>query len=109
MGPDGEGPPAPEYRDVELDQVRCPNCGNEEGITETKAANKHTQPVPPDRRAGCPECDHNGDPLAFHHEWQWERMSEEEREEARAAQERMADEMAEHQYSAHYLHSQVEP
>jgi hypothetical protein len=95
------------YDEEELPEARCPGCGNEDGNTQTVATN--AQPVPFDSRAGCPECDHRGSPLEFHHEYKWERMSDEERREAEEAAEREAGRMAEHQYSAAYISEAREP
>jgi len=97
-----------EYVETEMDEARCPECGNEEGNTRTQAEG-NVQPVPPSHQASCGECGHSGDPLAFHHEYTWERMSEEERREAEEAQARMEDQMADYQYSAHGISMRREP
>jgi ribosomal protein S27AE len=96
------------YVDVELENVQCPECGDRAIITQTEARGD-IQPVPPDRRGECGECGHRADPLAFHHEYKWQQMTEEERTQAEAARDRAADRMAECQYSAHYISSQREP
>jgi hypothetical protein len=95
------------YDDVEMDDARCPECGNEDGNHRTEATN--AQPVPISQRAGCADCGHRDSPLAFHSAWKWERMSEEEREAAEEAAEREAAWMAESQYSAAYIAEQREP
>lgn len=100
--------PEGEYVDEPLDEARCPECGNEDGITKT-VAKGNVQPIPPDHRTSCPECDHAAHALAFHSAWQWERMSEEERREAEEQVERYASKMAAHQESAAYLSEQREP
>lgn len=96
------------WEDVPVDEARCPECGNETG-NYTVEARDGAQPVPPGQRGRCPECEHSDDPLAFHHEWKWERMSEDEREEARRKQAQYEDQMADYQYSAHYISMQREP
>jgi len=97
-----------EYVNVEMDEARCPECGNEEGNTRTET-NGSVQPVPPEHKGGCPECDHSDHPLAFHHAYKWERMSEEERQEAREYRERMEDKMADYEHSAHGISMRREP
>lgn len=103
-GPDRDG----EYVDVEMDEARCPECGNEDGNTRTETQG-NVQPVPPGQSAGCPECGHRDHPLAFHHEYKWERMSEEERREAEEAAEREAARMADYEASAHAISMRREP
>ncbi|GAA0460146.1 hypothetical protein MUK72_17945 (plasmid) [Halococcus dombrowskii] len=85
-----------------VDEARCPECGNEE-IERVE----HPR-LPPDHRGHCTECDHRAHPLAFHHSWKWNRMTEDEREEARRQHERYVDQVAEHQYSSAYLAAQRE-
>jgi uncharacterized protein with PIN domain len=101
--------PKAEYKKIKLDEVRCPDCGNENGLTKQEAANKHTQPVPPQYKMNCPECDANGPVAKWHGEYKWHRMSEEERKEARKQREKAIDKMAEYQSSAHYQSLQREP
>lgn len=102
-------PPTPEYETIVLEEVRCPECGNENGISKTQRANKTAQPVPPEHSGSCPECGHCDDPLVFHNAWERERMSEEELEQMRAERERAEDQMADWQHSAHYFSLQREP
>lgn len=102
--------PEPVYKEAPIDNARCPNCGNEEGLTRTERANKHTQPIPPDHPAGnCPECEETFDTYAAHHEYKWARMSEEEREEYRRQREKFEGKMTAWQESAEYHHQQREP
>ena len=86
--------PDPEPEITPVDEARCPECGSEE-IERIK----HLR-LPPDQRGHCTECDHRAHPLAFHHCWEWHRMSEEEREQARRQRERYENRMAEYQLSA---------
>lgn len=95
------------YEEESLEEVRCPSCGNEDEITKTVAVD--AQPVPLGSRATCPKCDHRDHPMAFHHEWKWHRMDENERQEALEAADREASRMAEHQYSAAYISESREP
>ena len=76
-------PPQPEPEITALTEARCPECGGEDDIERVK----HPQ-LPPEKRGHCTGCDHRANPLAFHHSWEWERMSENEREQAREAHER---------------------
>ena len=94
----------PEVEIESLDKVRCPECDTEDGIKQIT----HPQ-CPPAHSGRCTNCGHQGDPLAFHACWERERMTDEEREQARAAYERQASRMAEHQFSAAYISAQREP
>ena len=69
-------PPQPEI--TTLTEARCPECGSEDGIERIK----HSQ-LPPEQRGHCTACDHRASPLAFHNSWEWKRMDEDEREQAR--------------------------
>jgi hypothetical protein len=64
-----------------LSEARCPKCGSEDGIERIN----HPR-LPPEKRGRCTACDHRAEPLAFHHSWQWKRMSADEREQARDAE-----------------------
>ena len=97
-------PSQPEPEITALDEVRCPDCGSEDGIE----CIEHPQ-CPPEQRGRCSACGHRADPLAFHHTWNWERMSEEEREQARTARDRAESALAEYHHSATYLAEQREP
>jgi predicted RNA-binding Zn-ribbon protein involved in translation (DUF1610 family) len=95
--------PDPEPEITSLDEARCPECGSEE-IERIE----HPR-LPPDHRGRCTACDHWANPLAFHHSWEWERISEDEREQARRQRERFEDKMAEYQHSTVYISEQREP
>lgn len=97
-----------EYETYELDDVQCPECGTREKITKTEAQGK-AQPIPPERRGSCNECGHSDHPLAFHHEFKWDAMSEDEREQAENARARAEGKMVDHAYSAHGIASRREP
>jgi len=101
--------PEPEYEKTVLDEARCPECGNEDGITKTERANKRAQPIPPSMAGQCPECDHVDNPIAFHNAWQRERMTEEELAESRAEREAAMDRLADYQHSAHGIAEAREP
>lgn len=103
-------PPEPEgeYVTTEMDDVQCPECGKRDGIERTEALGR-VQPVPPERAGHCEACGHVTDPLAFHHEYKWSTLTEEERDEVRKAQERYEDAYCEYQYSAAYISAQREP
>lgn len=96
------------YDEVVLDQVQCLECGNRSDITETEAIGK-SKPVPRERRAACSSCGHRDDPLAFHHEFKWDEMSEEERENAKNARARAESKMVAYQYSSHGIASRRKP
>lgn len=98
-----------QYEKVELEEVRCPNCGNEDDIKKQQRTDDRAQPVPPRLRATCPECDEVGDPIAWHHEYKRARMSDEEIAEAERQQAKMEDEMADYEYSAHAISVRREP
>jgi len=93
-------PSEPEPEIEPLPEAWCPECGSE----EIKRID-HPR-LPPDHRGRCTACDHRAHPLAFHHSWKWERMTDEEREQARRRRERDEDKMAEYQHSATYLAGQ---
>lgn len=102
--PRPEPAPTPEPEIESLDEVRCPECGAEDEIERTD------QPqCPPDHSGRCTTCGHTDHPLAFHACWKHERMTDGEREQARAAYERYASRMADYQASAAYLSEQREP
>lgn len=103
------GHPDAEYEKSEPDEVRCPNCGNEDELVKQEAANKYAQPVPPKHKMYCPECDSNGSPARWHGEYTWHRMSDEERQEHREQREKAMDKMAAWQSSAAYHAEQRQP
>lgn len=98
-----------EYEKTELDEARCPDCGNEDGNTKTERANSKTKPIPPERQVRCPECGHTDSHIAFGGAYKWARMSEAERAEAKRKAEEHAGRMAEHQETATSLAEQREP
>lgn len=98
-----------EYVEKGLDEARCPECGNEDGITKTERANELTQPIPPEMAGNCPECDHSDHPLAFHSAWKRERMSEEELEANRKAREKYEGKAVDYETSAHAISMRREP
>jgi len=101
--------PEPEYEVTVLDEVRCPECGTEDGITKTERANRKTQPVPPSQAGQCSACDHVDNPLAFHSAWQRDRMTDEELAAVRAEREAAMDRLADYQHSAHGIAEAREP
>lgn len=102
--------PAPdgEYVEEELDEGRCPECGNEDGNTRHDERG-NIQPIPPEMKGECGECGHRDHPLAFAREYEWARLSEEEKEERRQKAAEYRDEMAAYQESAHHLSLKREP
>ena len=100
--------PSGRHIPVEMDEARCPKCGNESENVQYEREGD-IQPLPPQQSAECGACGHRGDPLTFHHRWKWERMTEDEREQAREARERFENRMAEYQHSATYHAAQREP
>lgn len=82
-----------EYATAGMDNAQCPECGDRERITETKAKGK-ARPVPRSHRARCNECGHSDDPLAFHHAYKWAELTDEEREKRERLQARTEARMA---------------
>lgn len=105
-----EHPPKPdgEYVTTEMDDAQCPECGERDNIERTRAVGA-VQPITPEFAGKCNDCGHTADPLAFKHEYKWSEMTDEERTEAREAQERAADLYADWQASASYISAQREP
>lgn len=95
------------YVEVALDHVQCPECGDRAHITKTDAHGK-AQPVPADYSGNCGECGHRDHPLAFHHEYKWEELTDEERIQAKEARSRYEARMVEYHYSAHGIASRRE-
>lgn len=98
------------YADHPLDESRCPECGNETGNVHAHPVGD-IQPIPDEQAARCgsEDCDHHDHALAFIHAYQWERMSEDEREEQRQKAEAHAARAAEAEYSAGALFDRREP
>jgi hypothetical protein len=90
-----------------FDRGRCPECGTEDGVYT--ASMEKWPPIPPNYRARCPECEHQGDPHGFEWAYRRERMSEDELQKAHEQAEEARDEMADWQYSAHHHSLQREP
>lgn len=96
------------YREASLDEARCPDCGDEEQIIEYERVGK-IQPMPAEQSGKCKACGNRDHPLAFHHAYKWERMTEAERSEAQRQREKYEAEMAAWQESASYHAEQREP
>jgi hypothetical protein len=91
------------YVEEDLEDSRCPECGNEECNKFIRRDSKKVQPVPMDSQAECGDCGYRDNPGAFKWGYKEERMTEEELEEAKSKRDEYEDRMAEASYDADHL------
>lgn len=96
------------YVESEMGEGRCPECGNESENVQYEREGD-IQPMPSDYRGECGACGHRDHPIAFHHAYRWERLSDEEREATREAREREEAAQVAWHYSTAGIASRREP
>lgn len=92
-----------DYVEEDLEDSRCPECGNEDDNKALTRNSKKVQPVPIDSQGKCGECGNQDNPMAFKWEYKKERMTEEDLEEAKRKRDEYEDRMAEASYDADHL------
>lgn len=97
------------YTERDFPKGRCTECGNEEDNKIIERKSKSVPPVTPNKNAKCGECGHVGSAMGFNKAYNWERLSQEEREKRKQTHTKKMDMQAEAEHDAGNISRRREP